>query len=230
MLELVLIQLANSLLGGAALVMGPLVASVWTVIGEWLISPLNAWAKARLPAGTNKANVGAVRDAAFYVKMSVGNPAGLLSLAVLGGMVKAKPSTNLSPKLDVVIAGLALGMTITTWVVAGPVCLFPLLTGAWLLAKDHYEWSGNGKKWLVVVPPCKMLAAALFSELSIASHARTQEIPAYVELWSLCFTAECLLVCVAVVRGMRATPTERAKVYMVRLASVPLALLGWSWR
>lgn len=230
MLILVLIQMANSLLGGAALVMGPLVTSVWTVIGEWLVSPLNQWAKARLPAGTNKANVGAVRDAAYYVKMTVSNPAGLLSLVVLGGVVKAAPRVGLSPRLDVVVACLAVGVTVAVGAVAGPICLFPVLTGAWLLAKDRFEWTGEGRAWLLVIPPLKIAAAAAFSEMGMSSHARTEEIPAYVEMWSLCYTAEALLVCVAVARGMRATPQERTKVYLLRMASVPLALLGWSWR
>ena len=73
------------------------------------------------------------------------------------------------------------------------------------------------RRWTLLIPPLKLGGAAMFA--AALRH----------DLFAPLFAVECLLVVVAVGTGSKANDTERTKLYLGRLAAVPLVALSWVW-
>ena len=216
MREIVLLTIARSVIGGVALLLGPLVTAIWTLTGEVAFGPLMRRAKKSWRAEVgDRAQLDAVQDAAYYLKMlSAGNMGALLSIIGVVPVLRWDLRHEASQKLDyasLVIAGVVLiPLIVMDWTLA-----FPLVTGTYLALKSRYEWGSGGVLDLVLTPVLKAIGSAMLSA-SLSS-----------DLFPPAFFAECLVVTVAMQVGYNPTARERFRNYVGLIPALPLILLDW---
>ena len=211
-----MLTIARSLLGGVALFLGPLVTAIWTVTGELAFGPLMRRAKKDLRADEgDRAQIDAVQDAAYYLKMlSAGNMGALLSIIGVVPVLRWDLRHGVSQKVDYASLAIA-GMVLIPLIIMDWTLAFPLVTGTYLALKSRYEWGRGGMLDLILTPVLKAVGLAMLSA-SMSS-----------DLFPPAFLAECLVVTVAAQVGYDPTPQERFRNYVGLIPALPLILLDW---